>query len=364
MCTMGLAQTASKTDDTKTARPAKVDQAKLVRSIYELTKTTKTAKELTAFVAQCDSALKHKLTSKNTDYVTSLKGWALNLRGQKRMAVALQLKQIGNSQYDSALAQAMDDFDQAIVNAPDRYRSWMSRGVAFAQTGEFAKAALNFTSVIKLKTDLADAWFNRAESLYHLGRFEAAIADYETVLRLDSDDAQALTGLGHSNLALGKTAEALANYQAVAKLQPNSPNVYVNIGDAFQQMENWKSAQSSFEKSISIKPTSVALQRSAWLKATCPDDSIRNPTEAIQLVSRAISLTGDSITNLDTLAAAQAAAGAFGEAKTTQQRTIVLASAVEDVDSDSGPSVYQARLALYEEETPYTEKKSNQDKSP
>lgn len=359
-CAQSPVATEKKAATTPAQSPTQIDQAKLVRSIYESTKTAKTAKQLTAFVAQCDSALKHKLSSKNIEYVTSLRGWALNLRGQNRMAVALQLKQVGNSQYDSVLKQAMDDFDEAILNAPDRYRSWMARGIALAQTGEYRKAALDFTSVIKLKTDLTDGWFNRAESLYHLGQFEAAINDYETVLRLKSDDPQALTGIGHSKLALGKTAEALTNYQAVAKLQPNSPNVYVNIGDAFQELGKWKSAQANFDKSISIKPTGVALQRSAWLKATCPEKSFRDPGQAIQLANRAISLTGESVTNLDTLAAAQAANGKYGAAKTTQQKTVVLASATEKADSEStGPSVYQARLALYTEEKPYTQTKTN-----
>ncbi len=334
-----------------------VGEAKLVRSIYELTKTTKTAKQLSDFVAKCDSALQQNLNSKNTQYVSSLKGWALNLRGQQRLAIALQLKKVGNSQSDSILKQAMADFDEAIVNAPQRYRSWMSRGTAFAQTGNFKEAALNFTEVIKLKTDLAAGWFNRAESLYHLKEFKAAIADYETVLRLDSDDAQALTGLGHSKLALSRFQEALGHYQAVVKLQPQSPNAYVNVGDALQELGNWKSAQEHFNKAIAIKPTGVALQRAAWLKATCPDASFRDPAKAIGLANRAISLTGDSVINLDTLAAAQAAAGDFAVAKSTQQRTIALASSVQDA-VETGENQYQARLALYEEEKPFTQSQS------
>ena len=360
-----IGKTAQESNQAKPTTPG-VDQSKLVRSIYELTKTTKTAKQLNEFVAKCDSALQHELNSKNTQYVTSLKGWALNLRGEKRMAVALQLKQVGNSQFNSVLKQAMEDFDQAVVNAPERYRSWMARGSAHAQTGKFKEAARDFTNVIKLKTELADGWFNRAESLYHLKQFESAITDYETVLRLQSDDAQALTGLGHSKLALGRATEALADYQAVMKLQPQSPNVYVNAGDAYQELGNWKSAQTSFEKSISIKPTGVALQRAAWLKATCPDPSFRNPKQAISLIDRAISLTGDTVANLDTLAAAQAAVGKFDVAKSTQRKTIALASAsVEDGTTEdgtaengtakTGENQYTARLALYEEEKPFTE---------
>ena len=54
--------------------PAKkaVDQTKIVRSIYEMTKTAKTAKQLTAFVEKCESALKHDLTPANSQYVTCL----------------------------------------------------------------------------------------------------------------------------------------------------------------------------------------------------------------------------------------------------------------------------------------------------
>ena len=343
---------AQKSASDKSTKPS-IDESKLVRSIYELTKTTKTAKQLTDFVAKCDSALQHNLNSKNSQYVSSLKGWALNLRGQKRMATGLQLKKVGNSQSDSIIKQAMADFDEAIVNAPERYRSWMSRGNALAQTGNFKDAALNFTEVIKLKTDLADGWFNRAESLYHLKEFKAAISDYETVLRLNSDDAQALTGLGHSKLALGKYEEALADYQAVVKLQPQSPIAYVNVGDAFQETGNWNSAQQYFEKSIAIKPTGVAMQRAAWLKATCPETPIRDPQQAINLANRAISLTGHSVINLDTLAAAQAAAGEFEGAKTTQRKTIALASSIE-APAETGENQYKARLALYQEQKPFT----------
>jgi len=171
--------------------------------------------------------------------------------------------------------------------------------------------------------------------------------------------------MGHSKLALGKTELALSDYQAVAKLQPGNPNVYVNIGDAFQELGKWKSAQENFDKSISLKPTGVALQRSAWLKATCPNKSFSNPEQAIQLANRAIELTGDSYVNLDTLAAAQAATGKYGIARTTQHKAIVLANAIESAESAAdGTGVYQARLALYEEEKPFTQTPASENDAP
>lgn len=345
-------QTRGETDGSTTAKPGKPsqDETKLVRSIYELTKTTKSAKELTAFITKCDAALAEDLVQANHKYVTSLKGWALNQRGVKRVEIAKQLKSIGNSQHDSIMKQAMKDFDEAITCDAERYRSWMSRGIAHVEAEDFRKAALDFTNVVKLKTELAAGWFNRAESLYHLEQFEAAINDYDVAISLDSDDAQAFTGRGHCQFALGQFTAALKDYETVAKLVPENPMVYINIGDACQQMGKWKDALVNFDKSLSMKHTGVGYQRTAWIKATSPEAEIKNAEEAVQLAKRAIQLTGDSAINLDTLAAAEAAGGNFEVAKTTQAKVISLVSVEEDIAENEVDNVspYKARLALYE----------------
>ncbi|MDG1873568.1 MAG: tetratricopeptide repeat protein [Mariniblastus sp.] len=330
-------------------------ETRLVRSVYELTKTTKSAKELSNFIAQCEAAQRQDLVPANHKYVTSLKGWALNLRGGKRLELSKQLKLVGNSQHATSFEQAMSDFDEAIVCDPERYRSWMSRGIAHAESENFRKAALDFTNVVKMKTELSAGWFNRAESLYHLKQFEAAIDDYQVAISLDSDDAQSFTGRGHCQFALGNYQAALTDYKVVAELVPENPMVYINLGDALQRMEKWEEALVNFEKSLSIKHSAIAYQRSAWLKATSPQDETRNAQEAVQLAKRAIRLAGDSAINLDTLAAAEAAVGNFEVAKKTQAKVVSLVDFEEDVVEQEDIKPYKARLALYQQGKAFTQ---------
>lgn len=357
------------------------EQKKLVNAIYNATKSAKTEKNYTAFLAQCNEALAKKLSPQNRDYVNSLIGWALNRRGEKRFELAIQLKSIENLQHVQMMELALKDFDQAVIADPNRHRTWMSRGIAQVENGNYDLAIADFTKVIKLKPDESNGWFNRAEALYQRSNpanftkvsskdetsevlsdenlkmqklgYEQAVADYDVVLRLNSNDLQALTGRGHAKFAFGDYAGALADYEQVTKLVPNNATAFVNLGDVHQRLGNWTSAQADYEKALSIEKTGVTCQRAAWFKATCPDESFLDATEALNLVNRAIELVGDTATNLDTLAAAEAATGNFEVAKKTQLKVIGLVNAEISLEANQ----YQARLALYEKGQPFTQTK-------
>jgi tetratricopeptide (TPR) repeat protein len=359
-------------------------QKELVNAIYNATKTAKTEVDYSDFLDQCHAALAKQLSAKNREYINSLIGWALNRRGEKRFELAVQLKSIENRQHVQVMERAMKDFDEAVIADPNRYRSWMSRGIAQVENGKYDLAIADFTKVIKLKPDEANGWFNRAEALYQRSDpanfsqattsadrstntpdaastdedlkqqrqgYQQAVSDYDVVLRLNSNDTQALTGRGHAKFALGEYEAALADYEQVIKLVPENATAFVNRGDIHQRLGNWEPARADFETALSIEKTGVACQRAAWFKATCPDQSFRDASQALSLIQQAIELDGDTATNLDTLAAAEAAAGNFDVAKSTQQKVIGLVNVEVSPDAKQ----YQARLALYEKGEPYTQ---------
>ena len=80
---------------------------------------------------------------------------------------------------------------------------------------------------------------------------------------------------------------------------------------------------------IRVSPeNAAALNLAARLLATCPDASIRNGVEAVELARRAVRAAGQQDADLlDTLAAAQAEAGSFSEAVETAERALAIASA-------------------------------------
>ena len=86
----------------------------------------------------------------------------------------------------------------------------------------------------------------------------------------------------------------------------------------------------------------------AWLLATGPSASLRNPVEATEIAERAVALTDHhEAAVLDVLAAAQAASGRFDEAVTTC--TAALALGPPPVLAES----ILRRQGLYKQRRPY-----------
>src|SRR5204862_8325986 len=92
----------------------------------------------------------------------------------------------------------------------------------------------------------------------------------------------------------------------------------------------------------------VALKRSAWLHATCPNPSVRNGTNAVEFAQKAAAVTRQKDASvLDTLAAAYAEIGQFDKAVRTEKQAISLSTREDELKE------YEARLRLYQEKKPY-----------
>ena len=89
----------------------------------------------------------------------------------------------------------------------------------------------------------------------------------------------------------------------------------------------------------------------AWLLATCPEASVRNGAEAVELARRAVQLSGGrEPAILGTLAAAYAEAGRFPEAVQTARKALKLAT---QQNQHATAEAIQAKIPLYEAGTPF-----------
>jgi hypothetical protein len=95
------------------------------------------------------------------------------------------------------------------------------------------------------------------------------------------------------------------------------------------------------------------LNNLAWLLATCPQASVRNGPEAVQLAEKACQLTRYQTTALvGTLAAAYAEAGRFDDAIATAQKACALAAKTGD---QARLQKNRELLELYQQHLPYHE---------
>ncbi len=260
-------------------------------------------------------------------------------------------------------------------------------GVLFAQSGDLESAATQFTESLRLRPDTPAAHYNVGNALFHLRRWSEAAGHFREALALSPEYGLAHQGLAmalqsegryddalgsferavrlmptadvHYNFgvlqqARGYVTDALDHYQEAVRLNPAFPEPHFAIGLFHVRRGEPRQAAAAFRHALDLRSewTAARLQL-AWLRATSPDRTVRNPREAIVLAERAVTDLGNHNAHaLDVLAAAYAAAGEFRRAIATARRALELLK----TDADSGfAAIVQERLSLYEQRKPYFE---------
>jgi len=184
-------------------------------------------------------------------------------------------------------------------------------------------------------------------------RYDVAIRYLTAALTSDAkdEDAAHLYGLrGDAYLGKGDFDKAAADFAKAVTLIPKSTAEYVWRGFTYQKMGNYKAATSDYVKGLALSPDDDrALNSITWLRATCPEASVRDGREAIRAGTKACELRRwkDSA-SIDTLAAAYAETGNFDQAVKLQQQALQ----VRSIAPDRRQSM-QERLASYQKHKPY-----------
>ena len=108
----------------------------------------------------------------------------------------------------------------------------------------------------------------------------------------------------------------------------------------------------------------------AWFLSTCPDESLHNGEQAVLIAKEALKILAESGSEerhemIDTVAAAHARNGEYGEAVLWQQKAISLLAEDKDVTPEQRESLkqeFETRLKLYRKQSPYTEPEAEGEK--
>jgi tetratricopeptide (TPR) repeat protein len=265
---------------------------------------------------------------------------------------------------------------------PYSARAHFNLGVALYKRGRLDAAISNYSQAVKIDPDGRHQHYNLAVALEDKGRWHEAVVEYKEELRIVPDEAQAHSNLGRLLMTReGKVDEAMSHFRHAIQAAPSFADAHLNLGLALAAKGQLPEAEAEFREALEANPKlpsanwnlarALMAQREtpeavnhlraelglkwnnqvandlAWMLATSPDPSVRNGAEAVQLAERICSRTHYRIpTALDTLAAAYARAGRFGEAAATARKAIPLASPGQKRE-------FEARLRLYEARRPY-----------
>ena len=190
-------------------------------------------------------------------------------------------------------------------------------GIIFLDKGQLDEAISKLQAAIDLRPENGPAHDNLAKALLRKGRLPEAMVQYRKFLEIEPGNVEARNTLGTALIQQGRASEAMVQWREALAIQPDNGNAASNL---------------------------------AWVFATCPEDSIRDGTRAVELAEKAMRLSGGKIPMIfRVLAAAYAENGRFSDAIDTAQRGADLANRT---GNPALASELESNIALYQSGRP------------
>jgi tetratricopeptide (TPR) repeat protein len=247
-------------------------------------------------------------------------------------------------------AEAAADFSEAARLEPTFSSPLVNRGIAKTGLGDLAGARRDFDRALELNPKDATALVHRAMLSLDENNLASARTDVEALLEVQPASAEGFDCRGLIHLRENKLDEALADFSKAIEIFPQFSGAYLNRGTAHVARREYEAALKDYASAQQYDPNNVrAFNDAAWLLATCPVESVRNPKLAVQLAEQADSLSDVPVGNfLDTLAAAYAADGRFDDAVQAAEH------ALKVMPDDEKPGT-AARLEKYRQKKMHVE---------
>jgi tetratricopeptide (TPR) repeat protein len=288
--------------------------------------------------------------SKQYDRAISCFTAALQTNPDKNIASYIYFDRATAYSETGQLDKALSDWTAAIQLNPTNAAAYYNRAIVYGRKRQYSLAIRDATTAIELNPKLANAYHNRGAYYAETGDFDKAIADLSEAIQLNPRSASTFHGRAAVYEEIDQFDKAMADYDQLLRLAPKDADDYAVRGVAYFRKGNYEEAASAFEKALQLSPNSdFTLSRLAWLRATCPDASLRDGKEAIRMSMRACELSKWTDPRcIAALAAAYAESGDFDKAAKFQTQAINLQSAYGPVSKKA-----RERLDLYRDHKPW-----------
>jgi protein O-mannosyl-transferase len=222
---------------------------------------------------------------------------------------------------------------------------------AWLQTSYWRDSETLFTHALAVTSNNDVALNNLGIIFLDKGQLDDAISKLQAAIDLRPENAPAHDNLAKALLKKGQVVEAMVHYRKFLELEPASVEARNTLGTALIQQGHVREAIDLWQESLAIQPENGnAASNLAWVFATCPEDSIRDGTRAVELAEKAFRISGGKIPMIyRVLAAAYAENGRFADAVETAQRGAGLAT------SQGNPPLaaeLESNIALYKSGRP------------
>jgi tetratricopeptide (TPR) repeat protein len=250
-------------------------------------------------------------------------------------------------------------FERALAVAPNSdYVHWRL-ATLHLRAERFEQAEHHYTRVFELvpekgRSDVVRFNIGMADHLVGRRDFDAALARYQGAVAIDPEHGRANALLGQALVALDRSLEARPYLEVALREQPGNSRVHAAMASVASAEGKLAEAVEHNREALRLEPTLPSARNSlAWLLATSPDASVRDPADALRLAEGLRNETREPTSDLlDTLAAAYAAVGRFDEAIRSAEQAVALAEAE---GAFALAQTIRRRISNYRSRTPYIE---------
>jgi tetratricopeptide (TPR) repeat protein len=193
--------------------------------------------------------------------------------------------------------------------------------------------------------------------LHELGRVPEALEEWQASLQINANHTPTLEKLTTAYLQMSQPENALKVLDKLVALSSKHPGYHFYRGTALRQLGRVPEAVKAFAQTLTIQPDHLlAGNNFAWIRATHPEKSMRDPELAVRIAQAVNRRTKHQQPNfLSTLAVAEASYGRFDKA--VEATDAALAILQQD------PSKHAAEIARHQERRAlFVEKKAFVDK--
>jgi tetratricopeptide (TPR) repeat protein len=165
------------------------------------------------------------------------------------------------------------------------------------------------------------------------GKLKDAIACFREAIRVKPSYATGHNDLGTALKMQGQLNEAITHYREAIRREPVFALAHFNLGTARVDQEKYDEAIRCYREAIRLKPDYAAAHNNlAWLRATCPNVTYRDPREALSHAKTLIKLAPGDGGAWNTLGVAQYCNGEWKAAIEALTKSIRLHKGGESLD--------------------------------
>jgi len=150
---------------------------------------------------------------------------------------------------------SLESVEAYLRENPQDATAWNVKGVFHAQRKEFGDALRALDQALQLDSELAAAHSNRGRVLLTLGSEKAseALKSFDRALKLKPDEIDTLRDKALALRALGRAKDELEIYKKMSELNKEEWGIWLRLGDLQLEVGDFKSAISSYGKSLELK---------------------------------------------------------------------------------------------------------------